>query len=176
MSLGEAKKLEDLKEHANKINDAFYANVGTMRIKAVETVLNDMADYLSQQGFEVKSKQPQARGFTATYKEITISAESSKDDESFFGADYVINVTKGKAKTQFSLSLKRGTSVNPPIGHGSLSQQISDYETRYIPQLEARDPSEIDGSFVLSVIEESRSGKTKRDLASGKDAIDYLFQ
>lgn len=176
MSLSEAKKLEDLKEHANKLNDAFYANVGTLRIRAIESVLKGMTDYLVEQGFDVQSKQAPARSFVAIYKDINISAETSKDDENFIGADYHITVSKGKSKTQFSLIVKRGKRVTPPMGHGTVSQQISDYETRYIPQLEARDPSEIDGSFMLYVIEESRSGKSKIDLASGKEVIDYLFK
>jgi len=182
MSLLEAKKLEDLKEQASKLYQAYYKNIDAQRLRAINTALKEMTDYLEIQGFNIALKNQPNRGFVASYKDILIEAESSRDDERFFGADYLIKFkVNKKSETQVSLSVKRGNQVDHPHSHGSVSDQIKDYEKRYIPALMALDPSELDGSYNMRVLETaspmSRSTSTSVKLfTNGKDVIDYLFQ
>ncbi|MEN4716878.1 hypothetical protein [Pantoea agglomerans] len=176
MSLSDAKKLEDLKQQAKENLDAYYAGFAEQRRKAIVSALSEMSAYLQEQGFDVKDRSSPLRGFVATYKDINILAEPSKDDESFIGADYVINFTVGKKKTQVSLLVKRAKRINPPHEHEGVLQQINDYENRYIPEIKSLDPLELDGSYKLSVIEVSGNARMHRDLVSGRNVIDYLFE
>ncbi len=176
MSLAEAKKLEDLKQKANELWGSYYSGLNAQRSAAIVSALDSMIDYLKEQGFDVQTDAQIARGFLATYKGITIKAEASGDDEAFIGADYVINITVGKSdKTQVTLNVKRGKRINQPFSHESVADQIKDYENRYIPEIEALDPSELDGSYNLSVTEVAGNNHRIKNFSTGKDVIEYLF-
>ncbi|WP_421505742.1 hypothetical protein [Erwinia rhapontici] len=175
MSLEKAKKLEDLKEEVNSIFSARNKLIESQRPKAIVSALKEMTDYLSSQEFNVTINNGLQRGFIATYKDIKITASASKDEETFFGADYVIDIVSGLKKRQVLLNVKRGARVNPPLG-GNIDQQIADYQNRYIPAVKELDVEELNGSYILSMVEEGRGTKKEITVANGQAVIEKIFE
>lgn len=175
MSLENAKKLEDLKQQAEAIHARRAGIINAQKPKAIEAAIKQMADYLKSQGFELNYRQGSERGFTAKYNDIQVAAKATKDDESFIGADYTIELSRGKTIKAIQLSVQRGTRVDPAFGTNT-AQKISDYQNRYLPSLESLSDGELDGSFKLFIYAENKSGKRIEELASGKEAIDLLFE
>lgn len=176
MSLSDAKKLEDLKKKSNDLWDALYSGLDGQRKAAITSFLDDMTGYLNEQGFEVQSNGFHTRGFTAKYGDITIKAEVSGDDEPLVGADYSIDIYLGKLKTNVILYVKRASFIQPPQSHQKVADQIKDYETRYIPGIEAIDPKELDGSYKLLVAEPGSKNPQRKVFSTGREVIDFLFE
>lgn len=174
MSLQNAKKLEDLKQQAEAILKRRSTLITSQKPKAVINALGQMKNYLKEQGFEVVLRDGNERGFVAKYNDIQVSAKASRDEESFLGADYAIELTRGKTTKVVHLSLERGTRIDPVLAT-STEQKIADYENRYIPSLEALSDGELDGSYKLFIFSDKKTGKRTEELAGGKEAIDLLF-
>lgn len=175
MSLQNAKKLEDLKKQAESILEKRYEIIRAQRPKAVETALKQMADYLKSQDFEVTYRQGSERGFVAKYNDIQVTAKATKDDDQLMGADYAIELSRGKKTKVIQLSVERGTRVDP-VHTTNTEQKIAEYENRYIPSLEALSDGELDGSYKLFIYSDNKPGKRIQELADGKEAIDLLFE
>ncbi|MEJ8324403.1 hypothetical protein WKI40_14820 [Kosakonia sacchari] len=173
MSIEKIKKLEDLKAEEKKIFEQRNKLFDKQRPDAINALLNEMAVYLKDNGFSnAFVHEEDQRSFTSSYGEILITVTSSKDSESFLGADYQINISSGKKSASISLSLNRGDRVQSPH-EGNLDAKIHDYETRYLPALRALDIKQLDGSYSLTF--NSMLLKTPKSIPNGRTGMDMFF-
>lgn len=138
MSLAKITELQDLKDEAEKIINVRAAKFQAHRAAALVNVLSQMKAYLAGQGFSIVDGTGPNRGFTASYKGLEIKAKASKDDEEYFGSDYLINLTSGSIKAELDISVGRGEPVSQPISK-DIDAQIEDYKSRFLPELRTRE-------------------------------------
>jgi len=176
MSIEKFKNLEDLKEKASKINSARSQITEGQRPLAIQAALKEMGDYLLSQDFSLTHLTYPERDFNAVYKEIELNVTATEDSEHLIGADYNIFLASGSKKLTVTLNLNRGTRVNPALAHGTIDDQISDYENRYIPELESLSSDELDGSYTLSAVIKINGQNKQHKFKNGKEVIDKFFE
>lgn len=171
MSLQKITKLQDLKDQAKAINDVIETAFGVHRANANKAVLIEMRKHLESNGFSATLSQGKNRGFKASYKGLNISAESSSDEEMYFGADYVIKLTSGTKSAEVSLSIGRIAYPDEPKGT-DLDILINEYESEYLPALEnaSKQPQNNNNVLTYKVINSGLT--TNKTIANGKDAIE----
>jgi hypothetical protein len=171
MSLQQLTKLQDLKAQAAEIYTKMKVDFTKHRADANKAVLIEMRKHLESNGFSSTLKDGRNRGFVANYKGLQISVESSSDDESYVGADYVIKLTSGTKVAEVDLNVGRIAIPDEPK-NGDLDILINEYENKYLLELEDASKLPLSNNHTLSFRVVKPSTGTRKSIANGTEAIE----
>lgn len=152
MSFQQQKQLADQKDINKKLFEARSTTLENKVKVVLQTLKNDAVAFLKSLDFSV-SAMPEMHTISANYKgQMSVNLTFSKPEETFFGADIVVDVDYLKQTFILGVSLTR-QSFNH-IWDENVEQAITQYaeQNRLLEELNA---SDIDGTYQIHLKQEN---------------------
>lgn len=170
MSIKKLTELQDLKAKEQEILNVINTKFEQHRKATHRNIISEMRKYLEDNGFNTKYRDDN-RSFDADYKGIKISATSSKDDESYFGADYVIVLVSGNKKAEISISVGRVAYPDQPH-YDDFDALITDYKNNYLPALQKAAEHPVNDTHKLVFKNLSQKQVTNKIVSNASEAVE----
>lgn len=170
MSFQQQKQLADQKDINKKLFEIRSQVIDNKKKAVLQTLKNDAIHFLKSLDFSV-SAMPEMHTISANYKgQMNVNLTFSKPEETFFGADIVVDVDY--LKQTFILGVNLTSQSFEHIWDNNLEKAITQY-TEQNRLLETLNASDIDGSYQIHLKQENAQFIY---FATINDALKHILQ